>query len=144
MNISTIYLVKPSVTSTDSFKSYFFLENIENDQTLTDEIASILTTLQTTTSRTQAVQTAFSTVSSLTPTSTLATTSSATNVPTTSASQTVQGTTSITPTVSQQVTSITATSAINLNNSSALSNSATRNDIITSILLILSSFLLRI
>ena len=135
---------KSSILSSDSFLcvmiTLFFLENIDNDQTLTDEIASILTTLQTTTSTTQTVLA----VSSLAPSSSLATTSSATAVSTTSASQTAQGNTSTTQTVSQQVTSYTTTTAANLNNSSAISNSAERNDIIASILLILSSFLLRI
>ena len=131
---------------------YFLTDNIENDQTLTDEIASILTTLQPTIATTetfQAVATS-STASPSTP-STLTTITSAILSP--DSAQLLQGTlatssttggTTTGNTTSGITTSGITTSSFDNSTSSDFSTSGTRNDIVASILLILSSFLLRI
>ena len=126
---------------------YFLIDNIENDQTLTDEIASILTTLQPTIATTetfQAVATS-STASPSTP-STLATITSAILSP--DSAQLLQGTLTTSSTTGGTTTGNTTsgitTSSFDNSTSSDFSTSGTRNDIVASILLILSSFLLRI
>ena len=126
---------------------YFLTDNIENDQTLTDEIASILTTLQPTIATTetfQAVATS-STASPSTP-STLATITSANLSP--DSAQLLQGTLTTSSTTGETITGNTTSgitiSSFDNSTSSDFSTSGTRNDIVASILLILSSFLLRI